>query len=46
MKPKVLISDELSETAIDIFKDRGVEVSYEPKLGKGQGAPRAGDRII
>ncbi|MCB2113341.1 MAG: phosphoglycerate dehydrogenase [Parvularculaceae bacterium] len=34
MKPKVLISDELSETAIDIFKDRGVEVSYEPKLGK------------
>jgi len=32
--PKVLISDDLSETAVNIFKERGVEVAYEPKLGK------------
>ncbi|MEM8934910.1 MAG: phosphoglycerate dehydrogenase [Pseudomonadota bacterium] len=32
--PKVLISDALSETAVQIFKDRGVEVDFEPKLGK------------
>jgi len=32
--PKVLISDALSETAIDVFKDRGVDVEYQPTLGK------------
>ncbi|MFN0022831.1 MAG: phosphoglycerate dehydrogenase [Parvularculaceae bacterium] len=32
--PKVLISDDLSETAVNIFKERGVDVTYEPKLGK------------
>ncbi len=32
--PKVLISDALSETAADIFRDRGVDVDYEPGLGK------------
>jgi D-3-phosphoglycerate dehydrogenase len=32
--PKVLVSDELSETAVQIFRDRGVEVDYLPKLGK------------
>jgi len=32
--PKVLISDKLSETAVNIFKDRGVDVDYEPSLGK------------
>ncbi|MCA8887810.1 MAG: phosphoglycerate dehydrogenase [Parvularculaceae bacterium] len=32
--PKVLISDELSETAVNIFKERGVDVTYEPMLGK------------
>jgi D-3-phosphoglycerate dehydrogenase len=32
--PKVLISDELSETAVNIFKERGIDVTYEPKLGK------------
>ena len=32
--PKVLVSDELSETAVQIFRDRGVEVDYMPKLGK------------
>ena len=32
--PKVLISDALSETAVNIFKERGVEVDYQPALGK------------
>ncbi|MEX6632403.1 phosphoglycerate dehydrogenase [Hyphococcus lacteus] len=32
--PKVLVSDALSETAVQIFRDRGVEVDFEPKLGK------------
>ena len=32
--PKVLVSDELSETAVQIFRDRGVDVDYMPKLGK------------
>src|SRR5262249_49778509 len=31
--PKVLISDELSPAAIEIFKSRGVEVDFQPKLG-------------
>ncbi len=33
-KPKVLISDALSPAAIQIFKDRGVEVDFQPDLGK------------
>ncbi|MCU0817533.1 MAG: phosphoglycerate dehydrogenase [Cypionkella sp.] len=33
-KPRVLVSDELSETAVQIFRDRGVDVDYMPKLGK------------
>jgi D-3-phosphoglycerate dehydrogenase / 2-oxoglutarate reductase len=32
--PKVLVSDALSETAVQIFRDRGVEVDYMPDLGK------------
>ena len=32
--PKVLISDALSPAAVQIFKDRGVEVDFQPKLGK------------
>ena len=32
--PRVLVSDKLSPTAVQIFKDRGVEVDYEPDLGK------------
>lgn len=32
--PKVLISDQLSDAAVQIFKDRGVEVDFQPKLGK------------
>src|SRR5579862_643030 len=31
---KVLISDALSPAAVQIFKDRGVEVDFEPNLGK------------
>ncbi len=34
MAPRVLVSDKLSETAVQIFRDRGVEVDYEPDLGK------------
>ena len=32
--PKVLISDALSDAAVEIFKERGVEVDYLPTLGK------------
>ena len=38
MAPRVLVSDELSETAVQIFRDRGVEVDYLPKLGKDKDA--------
>ncbi len=34
MPPKVLISDELSDAAVQIFRDRGIEVDFQPKLGK------------
>ncbi len=33
-RPKVLISDALSDTAVQIFRDRGIDVTFEPKLGK------------
>ena len=33
MAPRVLVSDKLSETAVQIFRDRGVEVDYLPDLG-------------
>src|SRR6187431_395293 len=33
-KPKVLISDALSSAAVQIFKDRGIEVDFQPNLGK------------
>jgi D-3-phosphoglycerate dehydrogenase len=32
--PRVLVSDKLSRSAVQIFKDRGVAVDYEPDLGK------------
>ncbi len=32
--PKVLVSDKLSETAVQIFRDRGIDVTFEPGLGK------------
>ncbi|MEL6600598.1 MAG: phosphoglycerate dehydrogenase, partial [Pseudomonadota bacterium] len=31
---KVLISDKLSEAAVQIFRDNGVEVDFQPGLGK------------
>ncbi len=34
MAPKVLVSDKLSETAVQIFRDRGIEVDFQPDLGK------------
>src|SRR5688500_17713263 len=34
MAPKVLISDALSPAAVQIFKDRGIEVAFQPNLGK------------
>ena len=33
-KPRVLVSDALSETAVQIFRDNGLDVVFEPKLGK------------
>src|SRR5262245_15411804 len=33
MSPNVLISDALSPAAVQIFKDRGIEVEFQPKLG-------------
>ncbi len=32
--PRVLISDQLSPTAVQIFRDRGIDVDYQPNLGK------------
>ena len=32
--PKVLISDALSPAAVQIFTDRGIEVDFQPALGK------------
>lgn len=34
MAPRVLISDKLSPTAVQIFKDYGLEVDFQPDLGK------------
>ncbi|HET9903983.1 MAG TPA: phosphoglycerate dehydrogenase [Xanthobacteraceae bacterium] len=33
MTPRVLISDALSPSAVQIFKDRGLEVEFRPELG-------------
>ena len=38
MAPKVLVSDKLSETAVQIFRDRGIDVDFEPALGKDKDA--------
>ena len=38
MAPKVLVSDSLSETAVQIFRDRGIDVDFEPALGKDKDA--------
>ena len=34
MQPKVLISDELSPAAVEIFKGNGIDVTFEPALGR------------
>jgi D-3-phosphoglycerate dehydrogenase len=34
MAPKVLVSDKLSETAVQIFRDKGIDVDFMPDLGK------------
>ncbi|MCY3675665.1 MAG: phosphoglycerate dehydrogenase [Paracoccaceae bacterium] len=33
-KPRVLVSDKLSEVSLKIFEERGVDVDYQPGLGK------------
>ena len=38
MAPKVLISDSLSEAAVQIFRDRGIDVDFQPDLGKDKDA--------
>ena len=38
MAPRVLVSDKLSEAAVKIFKDRGIDVDYKPDLGKDKDA--------
>ena len=37
-QPKVLISDALSDAAVQIFKDRGIQVDFRPDLGKDKEA--------
>lgn len=34
MAPKVLISDKLSDAAVAIFKERGLDVTFDPELGQ------------
>ena len=38
MAPRVLISDKLSEAAVQIFRDRGIDVDFQPNLGKDKDA--------
>jgi D-3-phosphoglycerate dehydrogenase len=38
MAPRVLVSDKLSETAVQIFRDRGIAVDYRPDLGTDKDA--------
>ena len=38
MAPRVLVSDKLSETAVQVFRDRGIDVDYLPDLGKDKDA--------
>ena len=40
LKPKVLVSDKLSDTAVAIFRDRGIEVDFRPELGRDKEALR------
>ncbi|RLQ88671.1 phosphoglycerate dehydrogenase [Notoacmeibacter ruber] len=34
MAPRVLISDKLSDAAVQIFKDKGIDVDFQPDVGK------------
>jgi len=34
MAPKVLVSDKLSDAAVRIFQDRGIDVTFDPSIGK------------
>jgi D-3-phosphoglycerate dehydrogenase len=38
MTPRVFVSDKLSETAVQIFRGRGIHVDYEPDLGRDKDA--------
>ena len=38
MAPRVLISDKLSDAAVEIFKSRGIDVDFQPELGKDKEA--------
>src|SRR6476659_2215344 len=38
MAPCVLVSDKLSDTSVQIFRDRGIDVDYKPDLGKDKDA--------
>ena len=36
--PRVLISDPLSDAAVQVFRDRGIDVAFKPDLGKDKQA--------
>jgi D-3-phosphoglycerate dehydrogenase / 2-oxoglutarate reductase len=36
--PRVLVSDKLSEAALQVFRDRGIDADYDPELGKDKDA--------
>ncbi len=38
MAPRVLVSDKLSDAAVEIFKARGIDVDFKPDLGKDRDA--------
>jgi len=38
MTPRVLVSDQLSEIAVQTFRDRGIDVDFRPDLGKDKNA--------
>jgi D-3-phosphoglycerate dehydrogenase len=38
MTPRVLISDDLSPAAVQIFRDRGIDVDFQPDLGRDKDA--------
>ena len=38
MSARVLVSDKLSPSALNVFGDRGIDADYEPDLGKDKAA--------